>query len=183
MQSEKSLLLTYALWLFGGFFGLHKFYLGRPLMGLVYIFTFGGGFGLGWLSDFFTLPRQVQVANLLEQHRSESLAMTLRREFDALKQHVNTLFANPQPPPLATKPPPWPGPGQPAVSDNALMLQLLRAAQKHSGRLSVTAGVMETGVAFADVERVLQTMVQSGYVYVDNDPTTGVIVYVFKEIF
>jgi hypothetical protein len=26
-------------------------------------------------------------------------------------------------------------------------------------------------------------MVKSNYVYMDNDPATGVIVYVFKEIF
>jgi DNA-binding IclR family transcriptional regulator len=42
---------------------------------------------------------------------------------------------------------------------------------------------MATGVSFADVERILQTMVNTGYVYMDNDPVTGVVVYVFKEIF
>ncbi len=182
MQSEKSLLLTYVLWLFGGFFGLHKWYLGRPLMGLGYFFTFGGGFGIGWLIDFFTLPRQVQVANLLGRYRGDTLAITLRREFDALKQHMNVLLGK-QPPPLPTSPSPWQRPGHAAVSDEALMLQLLHAAQKHGGRLSVTTGVIETGVPFADVERVLKTMVQSGYIYVDNDPTTGVLVYVFKELF
>jgi hypothetical protein len=43
--------------------------------------------------------------------------------------------------------------------------------------------VIETGVLFGEVERVLQSMVKSNYVYMDNDPATGVIVYVFKEIF
>lgn len=182
MQSEKSLLLTYVLWLFGGFFGLHKWYLGRPLMGLVYLFTFGGGFGIGWLIDFFTLPRQVQVANLLEHYRADSLAITLRREFDAVHQQINVLLGK-QPPPLPTSPSPWPRPEQAAINDDALMVQLLQAAQKHGGRLSVTTGVIETGVSFTDVERVLKTMLQSGYVYIDNDLTTGVIVYVFKELF
>ena len=60
----KSLLLAYFLWLVGGPLGLHKFYLGRPVMGLLYLFT-GGLFFVGWAVDFFTLPRQVQVANLL----------------------------------------------------------------------------------------------------------------------
>jgi hypothetical protein len=183
MYSEKSLLLAYALWLIGGIFGLHKFYLGRPLMGLVYFFTFGGGFGIGWLLDFFTLPRQVQVANLIEQHRAESLALTLRREFDNMKRQLNVLLSTDKRPRSPTTPPPFPTKEPLAVSDDALMLQLLRAAQKHGGRLSVTAGVIETGVAFADVERVLQHMLQSGYVYMDNDPATGVVVYVFKEIF
>ena len=39
-------------------------------MGLLYIFTFGG-FLLGWISDFFTLPHQVQMANFLLQHQQE----------------------------------------------------------------------------------------------------------------
>ena len=182
MQSEKSLLLTYVLWLFGGFFGLHKWYLGRPLMGLVYLFTFGGGFGIGWLIDFFTLPRQVQVANILEHYRGDTLATTLRREFDALQQQLNVLVGK-QPPPLPTSPAPWPRPEPAAVSDEALMVQLLHAAQEHGGRLSVTTGVIATGASFADVERVLKTMLQSGYVYMDNDVTTGVVVYVFKELF
>ncbi len=72
---------------------------------------------------------------------------------------------------------------KPQRTDDELMLKLLRAAQKHQGRLSVTQGVLETGVPFAEVERVLQHMVKSSYVYMDNDPATGVIVYVFKELF
>ena len=183
MHAEKSLLLAYVLWLFGGFFGLHKFYLGRPIMGLVYFFTFGGGFGMGWLFDFCTLPRQVQLANLIEQHRAASVALTLRRDFEHLKQQFQVLLSKDTPPRSPATPPPWSTPEPSANSENALMLQLLRAAQKHGGRLSVTAGVMETGVAFAEVERILQQMLQSGYVYMDNDPATGVVVYVFKEIF
>ena len=62
------------------------------------------------------------------------------------------------------------------------MLALLRAAQRQGGRLSVSEGVIDTGVSFADVERLLKTMVNTGYVYMDNDPATGVIVYVFKEM-
>ena len=80
----KSILVAYLLWLLGGpFFGLHKFYLGRPFMGLLYIFTCGGFF-LGWIADFFTLPHQVQMANfLLHQHEQPSSAV--RRELEHLK--------------------------------------------------------------------------------------------------
>ena len=59
---------------------------------------------------------------------------------------------------------------------------LLRAALQHNGCLSVTAGVLATGQAFADVERVLNEMVASGYIYKRNNPQTGVIEYVFKEV-
>lgn len=178
----KSLLLTYILWFFGGFLGLHKFYLERPLMGLVYFFT-GGLLCIGWIIDFFTIPRQVQLANLLRQNQHEALSSTVRRELDTLKQHLNTMLGE------TSSPAPTPGRAplrqvvRPHISDDDLMMGLLRAAHKHGGRLSVTAGVMATGMPFADVERVLQMMVDSGYVYVDNDPETGVIIYVFKEIF
>jgi hypothetical protein len=178
----KSVLLSYLLWLLGGFFGLHKFYLERPLMGLFYCCS-GGGFFIGWVIDFFTLPRQVQIANLLLQNRSESPSAALQREFESLKRQLYTLLNHDSTRSSST----WRASLQqmvkPRPADEELMLGLLRAAQKHGGRLSVTAGVLETGMPFAEVERVLKAMTQSGYVYVDNDPTTGVVVYIFKELF
>ena len=47
---------------FFGLLGIHKFYLGKMLWGLVYLFT-GGLFGIGWLIDLFTLPTQVENYN------------------------------------------------------------------------------------------------------------------------
>lgn len=178
----KSILVSYLLWFLGGPLGLYKFYLGRPFMGLFYIFT-GGGFFIGWLSDFFTLPRQVQWANLMTHYQQELAGTGLRGEVTSLKRRLATL--------LASKPN-TPSPAwreelkkkvEPRLSDDELMLQLLRAAQKHGGRLSVTQGVIATGVLFGEVERVLKRMLESNYVYMDNDATTGVVVYVFKELF
>lgn len=54
---ERSLPLGYLLWFLWGLFGVHKFYLGKPLWGFVYFLT-GGLIGLGWLADLFLLPRQ-----------------------------------------------------------------------------------------------------------------------------
>lgn len=59
---------------------------------------------------------------------------------------------------------------------------LLHAALIHNGRISVTQGVMETGRSFEEIERSLNEMVQSGYVFTRNHPDTGVIEYVFKEL-
>ncbi len=178
----KSILVAYLLWFLGGPLGLYKFYLGRPFMGLLYVCTFGGFF-LGWISDFFTLPQQVQMANFLLQHQHERPSSVLRRELEHLKRSLYRLLA--VDPGTATSA--WRASlkqkVKPRCTDDELMLQLLRAAQKHGGRLSVTQGVIETGVLFGEVQRVLQSMVQSNYVYMDNDPATGVVVYVFKEIF
>jgi hypothetical protein len=178
----KSVLLAYLFWFLGGPLGLYKFYLGHPFMGLLYVCTCGGFF-IGWIYDFFTLPRQVQVANFFLQHQRESPTSALRREIENLKEYLYTLLQGD----TNTATPAWRTSLQerikPQRTDDELMLKLLRAAQKHRGRLSVTQGVLETGVPFAEVERVLQHMVKSSYVYMDNDPATGVIVYVFKELF
>jgi hypothetical protein len=178
----KSLLLTYLLWLVGGFLGVHKFYLGRPVMGLVYFFT-GGLFFFGWMVDFFTLPRQVRISNLLRQNSSAGVGSELRQELEILRRKLHDLLEGS---PETRKPFAREALKQvlkPRLTDDDLMLALLHAAQRHGGRLSVTEGVIDTGVPFTDVERLLKTMVNTGYVYMDNDSTTGVVIYVFKELF
>ncbi|XP_005066971.1 dnaJ homolog subfamily C member 22 [Mesocricetus auratus] len=58
----KGLLVTYALWAFGGPVGLHHLYLGRDNHALLWMLTLGGG-GLGWLCEFWKLPGFVAQAN------------------------------------------------------------------------------------------------------------------------
>ena len=58
---------AYLLWLFLGFMGAHRFYLGRMGTGLVYLFT-GGVFGLGWLVDMFRIPSLVRESNLRQRY-------------------------------------------------------------------------------------------------------------------
>jgi hypothetical protein len=45
-----------------GFLGLHHFYLEKPRLGMVYLFT-GGLFGIGWLIDIFRMPLLVAMTN------------------------------------------------------------------------------------------------------------------------
>lgn len=59
----KSKSTAYLLWFFFGLIGIHKFYLNKPVIGVVYILTLGL-FGIGWLLDLFTLSNQVDIANL-----------------------------------------------------------------------------------------------------------------------
>jgi hypothetical protein len=123
------------------------------------------------------------MANFLLQHQQERASSTVRRELEHVKHSLYTLLTGDP----NTTTPAWRESLKAKVklhfADDELMLQLLRAAQKHGGRLSVTQGVIATGVLFGEVERVLQSMLKSNYVYIDNDPATGVVVYVFKEIF
>lgn len=59
----KSMLLTYVLWLFGGFFGLHHFYLHRDGHAFVMWMSAGGYFGCGWIRDIWRIPEYVKDAN------------------------------------------------------------------------------------------------------------------------
>lgn len=61
----KSTAVTYLLWFLGGFgvLGLQRFYLGRWVSGLIWLFT-GGVFVIGAIIDLFVIPEMVRVENL-----------------------------------------------------------------------------------------------------------------------
>ncbi|XP_046977323.1 dnaJ homolog subfamily C member 22 [Vanessa cardui] len=62
MPGKKSVIWAYVLWLFGGIFGVHHFYLRRDKHAFVWWSTLGG-FGIGWLGEMFCIPRYVKDAN------------------------------------------------------------------------------------------------------------------------
>lgn len=53
-METHSTVLSYVLWVLG-FTGAHRFYLGRPLTGLLWLLT-GGLLLIGWIWDFFYIP-------------------------------------------------------------------------------------------------------------------------------
>lgn len=53
-RSPRSRMVALLLCLFLGLFGVHKFYLGKIGMGVLYFFTYGL-FSIGWLVDLFVL--------------------------------------------------------------------------------------------------------------------------------
>lgn len=70
----KSTAIAYLLWIPPlGLLGIHRFYLGRPWTGLLWLLTAGLG-GIGWLIDAVMLPGMVRHANLEERvYRTENL--------------------------------------------------------------------------------------------------------------
>ena len=146
MRREHSPGVAFLLWLacLFGLCGLHRFYLGKPVSGFLYLVTLGF-FGIGQIIDLARLDTMVEHADL------------------ALAGH--TVLA------LPTR-----------AADEELRMALLRAAVGRGGRLSVTEGVLATGKNFGDVEHALDDMVKSGYVAIDNDPDSGIVLYRFGEI-
>ncbi|XP_061871321.1 dnaJ homolog subfamily C member 22 [Colius striatus] len=67
----KRLLVAYGLWALGGPLGLHHIYLGRDSHALLWMLTLGG-FGAGWLWDFWHLPGWVAAANGAGARRDHS---------------------------------------------------------------------------------------------------------------
>ncbi|GAA0489763.1 hypothetical protein Ade02nite_24820 [Paractinoplanes deccanensis] len=59
----KEVGIAYLFLIFLGGFGAHHFYLGKTGRGLLWLFTFGGFFGIGCLIDLFTLPAQTRQVN------------------------------------------------------------------------------------------------------------------------
>jgi TM2 domain-containing membrane protein YozV len=54
--------VAWILLTFLGLFGIHRFYIGKWFIGIIYLLT-GGIFGLGYLYDLWTLNEQVSQAN------------------------------------------------------------------------------------------------------------------------
>ncbi len=54
--------VAWILLTFLGFFGVHRFYLGKWITGLLYLLT-GGLFALGYLYDYWTLNDQISEIN------------------------------------------------------------------------------------------------------------------------
>jgi TM2 domain-containing membrane protein YozV len=56
--------MAYLLWALGwlGFCGIHRFYVGKPLTGLLWFFT-GGLCLVGQIVDVFLIPGMVEKAN------------------------------------------------------------------------------------------------------------------------
>ncbi|MDE0708615.1 MAG: NINE protein [Candidatus Poseidoniales archaeon] len=61
-----SVFVAYVLWLPFGWLGIHRFYTGNVITGLIWMFSLGL-FGIGWFVDLFLVPGLVAAANQRNQ--------------------------------------------------------------------------------------------------------------------
>lgn len=61
-MKEKSVKTEYLLCIFLGIFGIHKFYKGKILLGILYLFTYGLFF-VGWIIDIVILTKRMFFKN------------------------------------------------------------------------------------------------------------------------
>ncbi|MBI5494746.1 MAG: TM2 domain-containing protein [Deltaproteobacteria bacterium] len=147
--------LAWIFWALGGvgLGGLHRFYLGRPWSGLLYLCTWNLG-GIGMVIDAISMDRLVEDANDQWRFRRQ-----LRGEGHA---------------PLEL-PAPAPHPG-------SLMHELLRAAATRNGAITLSEAVMDTGADYAAVDEELTALMRRGVAVVENHAETGVVIYRFPEL-
>lgn len=60
-NNTHSKVVGYLLWIFG-FTGAHRFYYGKPITGTLWFLT-GGLLLIGWIVDFFLIPRMDEQAD------------------------------------------------------------------------------------------------------------------------
>lgn len=151
-----SLPVAYFLWLISGCgaLGLHRFYLGKPGSGVLWIFT--GGLGMvGSIYDFFTLPRQVEEANIRYQYR------------EALASGAAQLGYPPQH-------------SRPAERKESAERVILRVAKKNKGLVTPGEVALEGDIPLEDAKKALDKLAAAGHVEM-RVRSSGVVVYVFPE--
>ncbi|MGB0992494.1 MAG: NINE protein [Akkermansiaceae bacterium] len=61
MKNTHNMLVGYLAWLLG-FMGMHRFYYGKPVTGVIWALTLGL-LGVGWIVDLFLIPSMQKEAN------------------------------------------------------------------------------------------------------------------------
>lgn len=89
----KYTILAYLLWLVLGLGGAHHFYLGRDHHGLLWLTSFGGMFGIGWMRDFFRLPSYIREANEHPEFLMKIRMQMRRRKRPSIWANVSRLLA------------------------------------------------------------------------------------------
>ncbi len=132
--------------------GLHRFYLGRPLSGLLYFMTWGF-FGIGTLMDLMQMPALVQQSNVIEQ-----------------LQHK--LFSNWLTPQQQQQPPA----AQPSVDQH-----ILQVAAQNNSTVTVQMVALATGLSLHKAEQELDRLLKEGFCTVDFSDD-GCMIYTFQGL-
>ena len=163
--SEVNAGTAYLLWALGffGICGIHRFYLGSPVSGSIWLFTLGFCY-FGQFIDLFLIPSMAQQRNryLWEKARTERL-LTMAETGVQIPNYTSPVNLARQPEKINRDP----------------MYKLLKAAAAHKNVLSIGQAMLATELSHEEVDKLLQEALKKGIAYVDNDPETGAVRYHF----
>lgn len=154
----RNLTVSYLLAILGffGFAGLHRFYMGKPVTGILWFLT-GGLFTLGTIYDLITMPEQIEEVN--------------RRALPPGTYGHGTLPPGPMAPP------------QPNYKNAAtdLELRVLQLARSQRGKLTAPVVAAELGISVSEADDKLTELAKAGHANVDVTDE-GVIIYDFPSL-
>ena len=147
--------VAYLLWALGfvGFFGIHRFYTGKIITGLLYFCT-AGFFGVGQVVDLFLIPGMT---------RDRNMRLLYEATIDARNNNPKVTLVQQDKEPKKTDP----------------MLILLQAAANHNNVLSIGQAMLATELPIDQVESLLNKALKQGLAHIDNDEETGAVRYHF----
>jgi len=156
---KYSLPVAYALWAISGFgaLGLHRFYLGKTGTGFLWLLT-GGLAGAGGLYDLFTLPRQVQEANLRNDVEAALTMGSARSAGELYAPGMDSRFRKSESPEKT----------------------ILRIARKNSGQVTPGEVAIESDISIDEARKALDELAKKGIAEV-RVRSSGVLVYFFPE--
>lgn len=149
------------------FAGLHRFYLGRPISGILYFCTWGF-LGLGTFIDLFVLPGMVREEN-------RKLLPPGDVHVHVHGQDVQVHGSGPRAALRASPPRALP---EPKKSAEQLVLEL---ANRHEGAVTVEMIALETSLSLEDARRELERLKKAGYCTVDVS-VEGAYLYIFPGL-
>ncbi len=140
--------IAYLCWAacFVGVCGLQRIYNGKLGSGLLYLFTFGL-LGIGQFVDLFLIPGMVREANA-------QLALDGADPALVLAAGGGRALLGGRVVPRTTE---------------EFQVALVKAAEKHGGKVTMAEAVAETGRSFKDVKDQLDGMAVNGYIEMDSD--------------
>jgi predicted transcriptional regulator len=157
--------IAYLLWFlsFFGAIGLHRFYLGKIGTGILWMCT-GGLAGIGTIFDLFTLPRQVEEANI-RRALNDSLKKNRRSSGKANWRYVDD--------------------GEVRVvkgrEKESLERIILKLAKEKKGILTASDVALAAEISVDDAKKTLDALVSKGIAEL-RVRKTGTLVYVIPDI-
>lgn len=157
---RRSLSTAYLFWLpsLFGVAGLHRFYLGKPISGIVFLLT-GGLFGIGTIYDAVTMGQQVREAEI-----EDRLARPLG--YDENGDYVIRVSRT--------------GGGGRRPEPEELEHVILRMAKESEGVVSPTQVALDARCSAEEAREHLEKMVRDGFAEI-KVKRSGHIVYVIPD--
>ena len=171
----RSLTASYLLAALGflGVSGVHRFYMGKPVTGLIWFLT-GGLFMFGTIYDLLTMESQVREANRYALPAGQAMLPPGAAPYHG-GYPPNAGYA---PPGYAPPQDPMPDLRDPSVD---LELRVLKLARLRGGKLTAASTAAELAIPVSEADAKLTDIAKAGHANVDVTDE-GAVVYDFPAL-